>query len=591
MPSSNSAAILDLGEVLGHESVRVSVNGTYVGTMILPPYRLSVPRELLKGPELADNEFTFEVAERAANRIRQLDCDKVQWKYFYDANVLSPSYKPLDASTWPEMEHGVKGPVTLLYKEPNLRVGIVSDVHVHTEKAAHNFSTALRYFDARKVDAVLIVGDLVTWGRREEFELFKQAWDSVFPGNRRSDGVELERLMITGNHDVDGFAYWGSRYETEEEVKGNNFHFHRQEWWLDLFGEEYLPIVAKSVKGYVFVLRNWVSVLGKGRGGKLAEACRCEPDPNPLAEFLSSLSLPLERPFFYVQHEPPNDTVNAEWLISGVRWNNGQDDGYSTKILAEYPQAICFSGDSHNSLTDELSIWQGAFTALNCSATCGYAFTPPGRENGWCCEDFKRDPPLEMPAFDNSQVCQGLVMDVYDDRVFFERRDFRYHHRIGPDWVVPVGLSAARPYQLENRLKEAKAPCFAEGTKVTIEVSEGYGRNAAGTTRADKKHPQVFVSFPPVRTSTGSPVRAWDYAVRAEVREGDRRRTLRTRYYFSEGAFYAEEDEPNEVRCAYNLTELRNEVSDGQSVRFAVVPRSSLLKEGVAIYSEWLSLP
>lgn len=115
IPASNSDAVLDLGDVIGNESVRVSVNGTCVGTLILPPYRVAIPREILKGPKLEDNEITLEVAERAANRIRQMDIDKVNWKYFNDANVLSPTYKPLDASTWDVMEHGVKGPLKLTF--------------------------------------------------------------------------------------------------------------------------------------------------------------------------------------------------------------------------------------------------------------------------------------------------------------------------------------------------------------------------------------------------------------------------------------------------------------------------------------------
>ena len=76
---------------------------------------MGIAREILKGPKLEDNEITLEVAERAANRIRQMDIDKVNWKYFNDANVLSPTYKPLDASTWDVMEHGVKGPLKLTF--------------------------------------------------------------------------------------------------------------------------------------------------------------------------------------------------------------------------------------------------------------------------------------------------------------------------------------------------------------------------------------------------------------------------------------------------------------------------------------------
>ena len=41
---------------------------------------------------------------------------------------------------------------------PNLRVGILSDIHVTALSNADWFEKALRYFDGRKVDAVLITG-------------------------------------------------------------------------------------------------------------------------------------------------------------------------------------------------------------------------------------------------------------------------------------------------------------------------------------------------------------------------------------------------------------------------------------------------
>ena len=47
--------------------------------------------------------------------------------------------------------------------QPNLRVGILSDIHVTALSNADWFEKALRYFDERKVDAVLVTGDLTTW--------------------------------------------------------------------------------------------------------------------------------------------------------------------------------------------------------------------------------------------------------------------------------------------------------------------------------------------------------------------------------------------------------------------------------------------
>lgn len=474
---------------------------------------------------------------------------------------------------------------------PNLRVGILSDVHVDSERPARNLERALRYFDSRKVDAVLIAGDLVCWNRHREFKLMADTWFKVFPDDRRSDGVKIERLFITGNHDLDTFAAAPAGYKSVSEAKEDGFFFHREEYWREFFHEDYKLVSAKRVKGYTFVLRNWLSLLDSrvSRSPLVKESC-CIPEENRVAEFLAGLDLSKERPFFYVQHEMPNDTVNASWLVKGERWGNGHDDGTSTRFLSKYPNVIALSGHCHNSLTDELSIWQGAFTAVNCSCNCGFVFMAPGRENGWSCDDFNRDPPLEMAPIDIYKVNQGMVMEVFDDCVVFERHEFRYGRRLGPDWVVPTGRDAPKPYTIEARLKAARKPAFAADAKVKVWQGEGFGRNSAGTKRAETKHAQVFVSFPAIRTMDGSPTRSWDYAVRAELASGDVVKTLCERCVFSEGVFYAEEDETKPVVCAFNRKDIPTKVCQRQKIRFVVTPRSCFGLEGKPIASEWMSI-
>ena len=81
-----------------------------------------------------------------------------------------------------------------------------------------------------------------------------ETWFRVFPDDCRSDGVKIERLFITGNHDVDGFAYPGAKYKSVSEAKEDGFFFHREEYWREFFHEDYKPVSVKTVKGYPFVL-------------------------------------------------------------------------------------------------------------------------------------------------------------------------------------------------------------------------------------------------------------------------------------------------------------------------------------------------
>jgi hypothetical protein len=103
--------LLDLERVC--ESARVSVNGRAAGTLFCEPFRVAVGEYLRPGK----NTLSIEVTNLAANRVHDLDRRKVNWKYFYDANLAShPDSRQrgvLDASNWPLRDSGLLGPVTL----------------------------------------------------------------------------------------------------------------------------------------------------------------------------------------------------------------------------------------------------------------------------------------------------------------------------------------------------------------------------------------------------------------------------------------------------------------------------------------------
>ena len=97
--------LLDLGDV--RESARVNINGEDVGVLWSLPFRIPVGRFLKKG----ENTLHIEVTNLSANRLRDLDLRGVPWKKFFFVNVF---YKPFDASSWPLMDSGLLGPVTLV---------------------------------------------------------------------------------------------------------------------------------------------------------------------------------------------------------------------------------------------------------------------------------------------------------------------------------------------------------------------------------------------------------------------------------------------------------------------------------------------
>ena len=91
-----------------HESARVKLNGKEFGTAFMPPYRVVVDNLRPK-----ENVLEVEVTNLSANRVRDLDLRKVEWKVMKDINLVNLDYKPFDASNWPIRPSGLLGPVTL----------------------------------------------------------------------------------------------------------------------------------------------------------------------------------------------------------------------------------------------------------------------------------------------------------------------------------------------------------------------------------------------------------------------------------------------------------------------------------------------
>ena len=98
--------LLDLGKVC--QSARVRLNGRDLGTIFTLPFRVFISKLKPSG-----NRLEVDVTNVSANRIRDLDRRKVQWKSFHEINYVDINYQPFDASGWPLYASGLLGPVTL----------------------------------------------------------------------------------------------------------------------------------------------------------------------------------------------------------------------------------------------------------------------------------------------------------------------------------------------------------------------------------------------------------------------------------------------------------------------------------------------
>jgi alpha-L-rhamnosidase len=100
---------LDLGDV--RESGEVKLNGKSLGVLWSLPYRVALPKGLLKNK----NHLEVEVINNSANRIRYVDKQGENWRKFYDINIVDINYKPFNAANWQVMESGLMSPVKLIF--------------------------------------------------------------------------------------------------------------------------------------------------------------------------------------------------------------------------------------------------------------------------------------------------------------------------------------------------------------------------------------------------------------------------------------------------------------------------------------------
>jgi len=379
----------------------------------------------------------------------------------------------------------------LFDSRPNLRFGVVSDIHITTPESTALFEKSLRYFDGRGVDAVMVPGDLADGGNIISLRLVAKTWQRVFPGNRGSDGRPVIPLFCTGNHDFDGFTYGDMKRDLDANGLGHDTQINKapggmKAVWEEIFGEPYAPVRVRTVKGYDFVSAEW-------DGFKNLDTWMAE----------NGKRFKGDRPFFVFQHPPMRGTTSDSF-----RW---ADEGHGLKALTGFPNAVAFTGHAHRPFCDEKSIWQGAFTAI-ATPSLSYAGFPEGHENGERDRTGKATNAMPMiPARRDLRGGQGFVVSVWDERIEIERVDLEENGEQDlPPWIFPVSVRA-RPYAEEPRAAASVAPEFPVGSRLVISTRNT--ENAQGRWTI-----VLHCAFPSAVPAAGT--RVFDYEVRAVPTDG-----------------------------------------------------------------------
>ena len=440
--------------------------------------------------------------------------------------------------------------------EVKLRFGVLSDVHIKTSAEVPVFKRALEYFRSQAVDAVMICGDIADGGKIAELQLAADAWYEVFPGNKLPGGATVEKLIVSGNHD------WGVGQTSSTALLRTDFAKN----WKDIWQEDsYSKVWQKTVKGYTFIGNNWdCTSMAESPTSHVVTAYDDLPDY--LTEHASELTG--TKPFFYVQH------VHEKGTCFGKRaW--GEDTGQTTTALSNFPNAVAISGHSHLSLTDERTLWHGAFTAVNAGslAYTGLDDAELAADSGaFEYENGYSGDSKTMAQYARQDGKQGMLVTVYDDAIVYHRREFAGAESrvLGEDWVQALpAADHATDYDYATRAAAFAAPEFPAGARVT-------GVGCAATTRKGLSASAMRYEFP--AANAGGGYRPHSYEIKF-IGEDATRPVVR--YVLAQGFNMPLSDALASGRSTVTLA--TSLVPAGATVRIEVTPLSAYETRGTPI--------
>ena len=441
---------------------------------------------------------------------------------------------------------------------PDLVFGVISDLHFGAEAGGHGIhmdervEKALRWFDAQGVDAVMVPGDIAHSGRIKELTRFAEVWYRVFPNGRGSDGRPVEKLFVTGNHDID--AWWNKGDDAWRTANVFNHGDNPAKVWERLFHEPFLPIWKKDVKGYAFVGSQWPS----------------KTSQPPVEAWFREHADELRgtKPFFYVQHAHPKGTCGAGKTTC--------DHGVSTRALAPFANAVAISGHSHQTLTDESGVWQGSFTSINagCLREGGNDRRLENYDSTWPFYSKKRNL-NRMKPLDGSDGGCGLLVEVYDGRLVVRRRSFVDDLPLGPDWCIALPAAADGAYDPRRQAAASVGPEFRSDDRIVVERCAVTPGEIAGPVLVGK--PCVRLRIPHPQTVKPDS-RVYDFEIELRV-DGAGKLTRRV---LAKGFNRPEPLAAQTSDCLFG----EDEIPAGGKVTFAVRPRNAFGVAGRALEAE-----
>ena len=318
----------------------------------------------------------------------------------------------------------------------NIKFGVMSDLHFHSVETGvdTNLEIMLNYYKEQNVDAVLVTGDVADGALPEQYAKFNAIWDKVFTENAP------QKLVIMGNHEF-GKAYYHE--ETIEDAYNN---------YLNAYGYSEINF-NKAVNGYHFIGINSESASVDGKYTSTTLDWLKTQIDNAVAENATA-------PIFVACHQPlPETTYGSTQGTSGT--------AALKALLKDYPNVVYFSGHSHRPIENEKCIWQGDFTAIDCTSLQYVSLEP----------DFNPNDAYE------AQGALLVSVDTETNKMTVERKRIDKTNNSVKDaktsFVLNLPLQKSTFNYTDDRIDLRTAPVFAEDSEIS--VSEVSGTSATIT--------------------------------------------------------------------------------------------------------------
>ncbi len=445
-------------------------------------------------------------------------------------------------------------------KAPNLVFGVVSDTHIRTDWSGEKpswrfpikyFRSALEYFKAANVDAVVHCGDFAHRGMAASIQFHADAWREVF--GKHGGPV---KLFVSGNHDIIGGNYdnFASQLFKDETLRNEHLFCHDSAAkWEKIWGEPYEPLWHKEVKGYHFFGRQWET-----------------KDEMSMAQFVEERAkkyqLDGKKPFFCLQHCGPGRKLCAR--------------------LNKRPNVVCFFGHAHNTAAN----WNNVLVREGCSLVSIPSCEPRAALTFWSDKYIAKAALAKYDAVGGGR--QGYVVRVYDDMLTIERREFGDGGSLGPDWVLPLGKYDPHPFSKDELKKVIGEPQFRKGAKLEVSLDRIDKINKIAKTANDNPvnpvnlvqenpaSPKLCVRIPLADGNPDSRVYAYEVVV---IGEAGSQKLFKAVY--AAGCNMGIGHETNGGVTTLEIA--KDELPPGKSLTFAVRPLTSLGTSGRPIITDF----